>query len=403
MIDLTKLEQIIPFPPTQDEALEYTDRPDMKRQMLAFGRYLITHPDVLRAVVSYSLGGSVFREMTTMQKVALKTLPTIAVLAITQFLDRESLLPDRYFVGNADIGDMASLLIVFTPGELTHGEIAFLCGNDIQPSAKVYRFIDVAQFNEVHERHGAAAAYKMVAIEAAQRRLDTESLRLASRFYDGLIAKIDAISRPPLMGNFVLNIPPVLAPLLPDALRDGHFRIVLKMGYLYASLITTNGQCIPFFWSPHEGDNIGSLWLPYLNLPLRVFSAAIYLDAVQVEDVFRREGEAVHYSGKRVGNTRKGRARINLPRRIYHAEWNARRITGNDDFVPRKSPRAHYKRLRDGTRRSARAERNAQAWGFPEPPDGYTFACPSGLPPEQIPQIVSSGLNVAATALGGLV
>lgn len=233
-----------------------------------------------------------------------------------------------------------------------------------------------------------------------------DEIFLAESFANKLVHKADSIRRPPLIGAFRMT-PPKLADL--RFFWKGEFRLVVKKDCLYLGYIDERGKTCLCYWSPDKGDTIAFSFPPPYRWAINTFLSCLWYDLkrTETEIIKRYVPKNPEY---RQQKKRAGEPIVRLPRKIWQLEWGHTKSKDlyekysqeSENDKPRRSPRAHYRRLaHDHWEASEQAILNAEAWYMPEPPPGFTFVCPQGEPPQNVPRIVDTGINIAAVALGG--
>ncbi len=186
-----------------------------------------------------------------------------------------------------------------------------------------------------------------------------------------------------------------------DQLLDyNYLRLVFNPQGIFVSLIKDNAYSA-FWWSPerHSFWMIGAKEAWALNVML----SCIWRDACIVRHkMYQRRTRKGH--GTQRKKRRKGRKKkLILPRIVTHVAWSSdqerERIIRAAHTV-----RPHYRELTNYQQTSNEAKKRAVEYGYPEPPEGFTFVKPhsrSGKKdqPEATPAVVCKGLQVANIAL----
>lgn len=319
-------------------------------------------------------------------------------IAITEYLVKnpDAAAPQnrpKYAGCNVDVAHYLLLAITFScRSSIMRKEIDFLTGGE-------RGFVRTADWLE----KVAPADYLNIAklIEAGYS-IEQEARDLAEAFEVEMLAKAAGIKRPPLIGAYRMS--PPLFPMLMN-FRPGEFRLVVKADHIWWSHIDEAGDCTVAFWSP-QTDNLDAVLPPIYSWPVRIFLACLWYDLKHTET------KIIKRMAPKNCNEWRNKPKIPtvvLPRKIWDLRWgheNSKvlyeKYGGNGRTEKRRSPRIHYRRLHDGWRASDEARDNAAAWGQPDPPEGWTFVSPNGAPPQDVPRLISTGLDVASIVLSSL-
>lgn len=173
---------------------------------------------------------------------------------------------------------------------------------------------------------------------------------------------------------------------------------------IHASLIKQTGDTIlasPVWWSPEF--NTLHISGGELALAMNVVLAAIWRDACVVREKWSTERSRKLYTPRRREPKTKKRKQITvLPRVVHHVRWST---TTERTGITRAAHmvRAFYRRLPFGGEPSDNARKNAEKFGYPPPPTGYTFVKPhvrgSGKPTNETQKIVCRGLQIASITI----
>jgi hypothetical protein len=235
-------------------------------------------------------------------------------------------------------------------------------------------------------------------------RITEDQERLAEAFVKQMTEEADAespiISKVP-MGNYVLG--KVALPLIDEYIEYSSIRLVITRSGLYVTIVGKS-RFFNFAWYPHShlgawqaGHKLGVLFNIFLSCLWRdccVVQEKIVKQKVQLTSITPKKKRSKNYNY------------LILPRTVYKAEWAP---DEQREIIARTAHgvRAHYRRLLDGAKASEGAAENAEMFGFPAPPDGYTFVQPhtrgDGEPlPTQPKRIIAKGLHVARIALANI-
>lgn len=233
-------------------------------------------------------------------------------------------------------------------------------------------------------------------------KIERHAVELAHAFTSKMISEAKVCNRPPLVGKFIMNPPQVLGVL--HQLGFEHLRLIIKSDGIWCTAVYEDGKITPGYWSPSNGDNLAVTFGLKATWAFRVFLSCLWRDAT----VTRTHSFRVKRIGRnKPRQTHKKQRVIVLPRTVRTMEW------GDQEFGAYYSGEMHragytvqeqYRRLPAGHMASDSALQNACDYGYPEPPDGFTFVKrysvgDGGDDDDVIPRIVSRGLKVAAVTL----
>lgn len=234
-------------------------------------------------------------------------------------------------------------------------------------------------------------------------RTSDEAKALASAFAGQMTAEAEAAGRPPLIGSFVMK-PPDYLPLL-GAMDADHIRLIIHPTGIWCSFVFADGEIAPLWWSPRR---VGTFVLPgRLAWAARVFLACLWRDATVVKNAGAFRVKAIGSRRGREGDGPQKPRVVILPRSIRTMEWSDDEFKLYYDGQGRDAHnvRAHYRKLPENWRASEDAIRQADRFGYPAPPDGFTFVRPYRVGDEDAPpppRVVARGLQVAGVTLARL-
>lgn len=234
---------------------------------------------------------------------------------------------------------------------------------------------------------------------------DEEAKNLAMAFCRQMVAEAEAAGRPPLIGQFVMK-PPDYLPILRN-MGTEHIRLIIRPTGIWCSYITPAGEFGAVWWSPRRE---GAITLPgRIVWATRVFLACLWRDATVVKDkgVFRVKDPGSRRDRATVGDKPPRERVVSLPRSVRTMEWSDEEFDTYYDGQGRAAHniRAHYRKLPETWRASGDAAQMAEQFGYPPPPDGYTFVraySVGNAPAAPPPRVVARGLQVAGVALAKL-
>lgn len=230
---------------------------------------------------------------------------------------------------------------------------------------------------------------------------DPERIRLISAFRDSLVAEAAPHAHKVAVGAYVLAYTPL--PALDAEIAYETLRLLITPRGIFCTIVYQSNYA-PFFWSP-DGINTSQVYVhPRGVFALEALLAGIWRDACIVREKWH---EAT--GGKRGGVTtrqpEKKQGALVLPRTVYVSQWGS----GADrELVHRAAPHAHtvrgfYRVLPEG-QQSHGADERAAEFGYPAPPDGYTFVRPhtrgEGDVRETARRIVCKGLQTISILFG---
>lgn len=198
-------------------------------------------------------------------------------------------------------------------------------------------------------------------------------------------------------GYFVMDR--VDLPLLDKVLDYDQIRLVILPEGILASFVSHQGKM--YTTTSWRGDGIQSGWITNERFAwaFHVFASCLWRDAcVVARKALATKKKIVASKKERKRSRNKGGGKVILPRTIYEVQWAS---DEDREKIVRQAHqvRGHYRMLRDGWTRSEMAEEKAKEWGYPEPPDGFTFVEPhqrgSGEPLPKIRPVVAKGFQVA--------
>jgi hypothetical protein len=232
-----------------------------------------------------------------------------------------------------------------------------------------------------------------------------EAIELAYAFYTTMIGKaqVDSDGRPPIMGEFYMKQTGVD---LVDELGLLELRLSVNASGIWISTIFPSQEFCPSWWSP-KWDNLTASFGQRYGWVFRTLMGCLWYDlrVPRYRAFTMREKRRAYGVG---GNPKVDDPALVLPRTLRELTWD----DGLAHAFPKQgkrdgySVRAHYRRLQEGQRASDKAVENAEMYGFPEPPDRYTFIQPYtvGEIHEKRPhrRIVAKGLQAAKVALSAI-
>lgn len=163
-------------------------------------------------------------------------------------------------------------------------------------------------------------------------RLDRDAYELAAAFYNDMLQRAAAETRPPLLGHFIMTRTGL------DAIDDlGHdqIRLVIQPGGIWTGLLFPDGMFCPAWWSP-AWDNLNMFFGQRYAWRFRIFLVCLWHDAKAVRT-------AIH------------RVRADRKRQLVPASWT--RVEGKVIRLPRQ-----IKQVRPGAR-LGRGSRSPAACG----------------------------------------
>jgi hypothetical protein len=183
-------------------------------------------------------------------------------------------------------------------------------------------------------------------------------------------------------------------------------RLVVMPDGIYGSMVFDSGV-VPFFWS-QRGDTLRLGFGQRYGLAFALYFSGLWQDLHTEPTVIERiiskkkqKGALQASKSASRGNTPHGT--IYLPKRIYNIQYADDNLNQWQASNRARAIRAHYRRLQNGHTMSTRAHDLCNDYGFPIPPQGFTFVSPSHTEatasPISAPRIVAKGLHITKAVL----
>lgn len=209
---------------------------------------------------------------------------------------------------------------------------------------------------------------------------DEQDMRLATAWRRQLVDEAEPY-RPRLMtGAYIMQREPL--PALDALLGYNELRLIITPTGMFVSVIANTNEgtwMMPFWWSPLGDTNTSQIHVsPRVRFLLDVLCAALWRDACVVREVdaFKRTSGTAYESPRRTNKPQHDNP-LMFPRKVYRVQW------GTDEEraeIERRAARAHdvraHYRWLGERNASDTAAANAEAFGFPAPPAGFTFVRP---------------------------
>jgi|GEM_PF-4683215 len=256
-------------------------------------------------------------------------------------------------------------------------------------------------------------AKRLVSEKYPEMDISEEELRLFESYRDSMIWDASGSNEIPPLGHFVILKKDV--PLISEI--DFHeLRLVVKQNGLWLSINYPDGNYFFGWWSP-TWDNFAVNGTPREHVVVfQLIAACLWRDLKVVnEKTFERTYTYRRKDLPRVNKQTK--KTLHLPRTIYRVTWGSEEEKSNiqnaiDQIAERRAHevRPHFRQLPEGYKPSDEARRNALNYGYPEPPDGWTFVEPhmrgagetDNLKREPI-RVMSKGLHAATMLMNKLI
>lgn len=229
--------------------------------------------------------------------------------------------------------------------------------------------------------------------------LDEREVKLAISFRDQLLEEARPFEKKVFTGTLVMDKIPLAH--LDEHLDYDYLRLVIVPTGIFCTPVKDDGYCYnPFFWTAAGRTHIPFLNSAQVDLSLDVLMAGIWRDACVVQKRFIQDRvykDPRPRSGKKSGT-------VILPRVIREVAWaDERERTGITHAA--HTVRPHYRELPPTWNTSERAAEKAGEFGWPTPPEGFTFIPPHirGRGEAAIPdyrKVVCRGLLTVFTAIG---
>lgn len=225
-----------------------------------------------------------------------------------------------------------------------------------------------------------------------------DEMNLLYAFRGQMLAEAAPHQHQVAVGAYVLERTPLR--FVDEQVGYDTLRLVIHPRGILCSLVSGN-WFVPFAWSP-GGVNTSTVWMhPRGVFAMDALLACIWRDACVVREAWSTRTNKRGHSSRGSVQRPKHVNPVVLPRVIYQSRWGA--SDEERDAVTYQSRnahavRAHYRVLAEGRKSSDAASSNAESFGFPPPPDGYTFVQPhirgEGAV-QQVRRVVCRGLQVA--------
>ena len=220
---------------------------------------------------------------------------------------------------------------------------------------------------------------------------------LAIAFGDKMIDEAKPYHASVYTGFFTMKH--IQLPELDKLVLYDEIRLVITPSGILASFVYHSEKFYTLAWWGNNGIQSGWIHSERFGWAFHVFASCLWRDACVVAKKALATKRTIVASKKdRKRSRNKGNGKVVLPRTIYEVQWAD--DSDREHIVHRAHQvRGHYRMLREGWSRSEMAVEKAQEWGYPEPPDGFTFAEPhqrgSGEPLPKIRPVVCKGFQVA--------
>lgn len=228
--------------------------------------------------------------------------------------------------------------------------------------------------------------------------MPAEDIVLAQAFCKQLLE--EAATGRPIAGSFVMTRVPF--PLLDKHLEYSEMRLTFLPTGILATLV--NGKRFhPFYWHARmENTRIPFAHGAEPDLALDLVMCGIWRDACVVRHRFVEERTYKTYAPNR---NKKIAKRVYLPRQVVEVAWAGEREQ-SEIIRSAHVVRGHYRHLPTNWKRSEASEEKAREYGYPLPPEGFTFVEPhtrgtqDAKPDYRL--VKCRGLLTVATAMGAL-
>lgn len=274
----------------------------------------------------------------------------------------------------------------------------FLTGADL---GATYGVDQTDRLARVTELGGTLAINELNERVRSMYIVDGESQRLADGLARQMIEEAAPHRGQAVLGAFDMERTPLQ--YIDSLITYESLRMMITPRGIAASFIEQKGgevYALPFWWTPENH----TCWLlgGKEAFAVHVLMACIWRDACIVRHrTFHARSRAPYQDRGR----KRQRKKLILPRTIFHCEWSLpeerERIIRS-----RHSVRAFFRTLPEGQKASDAALDHARQYGYPLPPEGFTFVRPhqrgsgaQGDMPQPITPVVCTGLQTAAIAL----
>lgn len=225
-----------------------------------------------------------------------------------------------------------------------------------------------------------------------------DEIRLTRAFVKQLYEDAEPHAKQVYTGNFVMDRVPLKR--LDDEIDYDSMRLVIVPTGIFCTLVKW-GFYSPFFWTASAHHRMPFCHDAYSDLALDILMAGIWRDACVVKRKFAEERTRGHYKpnhNKRISK------RVILPRVVHECAWaDERERTGITHSA--HTVKATYRELHEGWNQGEGADLRAADYGYPAPPEGFTFVKPhkrgaGEAAPVDFKKVVCRGLLTVSTALG---
>lgn len=297
-----------------------------------------------------------------------------------------------WWLGNIPADTRLLVVSTLCHGNVTQEVLNFLTLADV-PAAKyqmIKAYDPTADYNS--QSYQAATLDEFYIEEAAKN--------LASAFGRQMVEEAAPDRSRIVLGNFVMERVPL--DYLDALIRYDTVRLSIAPTGICGSLVN-EANYLTFWWSP-EGTTTWSLGAKHA-WAVNTMLACIWRDACVVKYQMFQERSRSIYKPRRGKKQKLATQKLILPRLIKRGVWGRdaerERITHAEHGV-----RAFYRQLPADQQSSQAARNMAAKFGYPWPPQGFTFVRPhtrgsgdGGEAVEAMP-VVCLGLQVAHLALG---
>lgn len=316
--------------------------------------------------------------------------PEMHKMAIRLSKKTERKLWRSLWLGNIHPDTRLLVISTLCPGNLTQEILNFLTLLDV-PGAK-YRMVKAYNLAEDYNRQSYQAA------TLNEFQIDDKAKALANAFILQMEDEAAPHRARAVLGQFIMNRVPL--DYLDTLIQYDTLRLSISPVGIFGSLVKGTSY-LTFWWSPEEATtwSLGARHAWAINTMM----ACIWRDACVVrQKMFQERSRDIYKPGGKKRKTAK--KKLVLPRIVKRGTWGLdaerERITHSTHEV-----RPFYRQLPDGQQASEGARETAAEFGYPRPPDGFTFVRPHtrgsgevGEAVEAIP-VVCLGLQVAHLAL----
>lgn len=279
---------------------------------------------------------------------------------------------------------------------------------------KTYRFIDQETFNFLNfadQPHSAKGVKNYlqdrpvhnnwddeVSAIANEMGITEEELGLANAFRKQMIEEASPFHHQVVKGSYIMQRTPLAQ--VDACIEYRALRLHFTGEGFFISFDNGDLVSTPFWWSPVEH----TFWMLGFRCAtvLDMMCSCIWRDACILKTKLYYERTRGEYKPKRDKHMAR---KLVLPRHVSEVLWGEEEADRDTGITHRPHlVKGFYRTLPEGWKRSQEAVDKAEAYGYPAPPEGWTFVSPhqrgKGEVDGTVKEVICKGLNVAQLILG---